>query len=120
MAGDRNAHAEDPRDRPLGQGPDDIAVTPDGGSAYVGDSEPAVSQYTIEPLTETLTPKTPATVASGTGPSGVAVSPNGKSAYVANEASGIVSQYTIEPLTETLTPKTPANVSAGKNPAASL
>ncbi|MDQ6777550.1 MAG: lactonase family protein, partial [Actinomycetota bacterium] len=68
-----------------GGSPSGVAVSPDGKSAYVANSNGStVSQFTIDPVSGALTPKTPATVATGLSPSGVAVSPDGKSAYVAN------------------------------------
>jgi hyaluronoglucosaminidase len=98
-----------------------IAVTPDGRSVYVtNNSSPAtVSEYTVDPETGALSPKSPATVPVGQGvPLGIALTPNGKSAYVTNysEATGTISQFNIDPLTGVLTPKTPATVPAGTLP----
>ena len=63
-----------------GIGPLAVAVSPDGGSVYVGDG-PGVSQYDIGPG-GALAPKSPATVAIGPGSFGIAVSPDGGSVYV--------------------------------------
>ena len=86
-------------------------------SAYVANqTSSSVSQYTIEPLIETLTPKSPAAVAAGTGTDAIAVSPDGMSVYAANDTSDSISQYTVEPVTGKLTPNTPATVSTGTGP----
>jgi YVTN family beta-propeller protein len=107
-----------------GPGAAGIAVTPDGRSAYVTDALPfhavdaAVSQFSIDPATGVLTPKTPAAVASGVSPSGVAVTPDGRSAYVTNQLSGSVSQYDVDPATGALTPKAAPAVASGLGPVA--
>ena len=72
-----------------------------------------VSQYTINPATGQLTPKTPATVAAGRGSVEVAVTPNGESAYVVDRNA--ISQYDINPTTGKLIPKSPAMVATGRN-----
>ena len=85
--------------------PVNVAVTPNGKSAYVtriGVSPRDVLQYDIDPLTGALSPKTPATVDAQEAWD-VAVAPNGQSAYVVNTAvppdsSGTISQYTIDPV----------------------
>ena len=66
-----------------------------------------VSQYTVNPTTGALSPKTPATVPTDE-PEGIAVS--GNSAYVTNIGMDTVSQYTIDPTTGALHPKVPATV----------
>jgi DNA-binding beta-propeller fold protein YncE len=110
-----------------GGDPNDVAVTPDGKSVYVtntgsglGDS---ISQYNVDPLTGTLSPKVPATVATGTGPLGIAVTPDGRSVYVTNFGNPVgpppgntVSQYNVDPLTGALSPKVPATVATGLRP----
>jgi 6-phosphogluconolactonase len=61
-----------------GGGPTDIAVAPDGMSAYVtNQGSDDVSQYSIDPVTGALSPKIPATVATGLDPIGIAVRPPG-------------------------------------------
>ena len=70
-----------------GEFPYDVAVSPQGTSAYAVDNlsptAGAVSQYTLNPATGKLTPKSPSTVATAGVPSGIiAISPNGKNAYV--------------------------------------
>jgi uncharacterized repeat protein (TIGR01451 family) len=99
-----------------------IAVSPQGNSAYVvsegshGSSVNEVSQYSIDPITGNLTPKSPATVATGKGAYDIAVTPNGKSAYVTNSQARTVSQYGINLTTGKLTPKSPAKVAVGGIP----
>jgi hypothetical protein len=53
-----------------------VAVSPDGRSAYVvNDLDGTVSQYTIDPATGALSPKSPPTVPTdGFNPAGIAVS----------------------------------------------
>ncbi len=108
-----------------GTSPHGVAVTPDGKSVYVtnfGLNPPnplatdTISQYSIDPATGVLTPKTPATVPTGAGPLGVALAPDGKSVYVANDFGGAVSQYNVDPLSGVLRPKFPATVATGSNP----
>lgn len=71
-----------PATAPAGLDPHGVAVTPDGKSAYVtntnffGTFAPGtVSQYDINPVTGALSPKTPDTVAAGFLPLGIAVTP---------------------------------------------
>ena len=86
------------------------------GSLYVANyGDASISQYTIDPVSGTLSPKTPATVATDQTPVHIAVSPDGESAYVAS-FNGAVSQYTIDPATGGLSPKNPATVAAGRRP----
>jgi DNA-binding beta-propeller fold protein YncE len=66
-----------------GHGSVEVAITPNGESAYVVDHD-AVSQYSIDPDTGALTPKSPAMVATGHNSEAIAISPNGRYAYVAN------------------------------------
>ncbi len=104
-----------------GVNPEGVAVTPDGKSAYVtnygGDfGADTVSQYTIDPVSGALSPKSPASVAAGSYPDAVAVTPDGNSAYVINVFDNTVSQYTIDPVSGALSPKSPAVVAAGSLP----
>ena len=88
--------------------PVNIAVTPDGKSAYV--PNPAtdnISQYDIDPVTGTLSPKVPRTVAAGNSPSGIGVTPDGKSVYITQ--SGGIAQYDVG-AGGRLSPKSPASV----------
>ena len=75
-----------------------IAIAPDGKSAYVTGPS-AIWQYTINPATGRLTPKSPATVATGrgSGPHDLAVTPDGKNLYVITVANATISQYRISP-----------------------
>ena len=94
-------------------------MTPNGANAYVADGGGGpgttftVSQYSIDPASGTLSPMTPATVATGANPGHVAVTPDGRSAYVTDEDAATISQYNIDPVTGALSPMTPATVAAG-------
>src|ERR1700694_197925 len=99
-----------------GNVPVDIAVTLDGKNAYVSNLNDTVAQFSIDPLSDLLSPKTPTTVATGSLPYFIAVSPNSKNAYVTNDGDHDVSQYSIDPVTGALSPLTPATVGAGKEP----
>jgi 6-phosphogluconolactonase (cycloisomerase 2 family) len=98
-----------------GPSPYDIAVSPQGTSIYAVDSPSGVvgevSQYTINPATGKLTPKSPKTVPAAKGPSGIiAVTPDGKNAYVPDDTAKAISQYRISPATGKLTPMSPRTV----------
>jgi uncharacterized repeat protein (TIGR01451 family) len=107
-----------PKNVASGVFPYDVAVNPQGTSAYAVDNPPSggeVSQYTISPVTGRLTPKSPRTVATAGSPSGIiAIAPDGRNAYVP-EAKGI-SQYRISPATGKLTPMSPRAVADPDNP----
>jgi 6-phosphogluconolactonase (cycloisomerase 2 family) len=91
-----------------------IAVDPQGTSAYATSSASKVSEYTINPITGQLTPKSPATVATRSGrTAAIAFTPNGTSAYVVGTN---ISQYSIDATTGDLTPKSPATVATPPNP----
>ena len=102
-----------------GEFPYDVAVSPQGTSAYavdnLSDTAGAVSQYTLNPATGKLTPKSPKMVATAGVPSGIiAVSPDGKNAYVPTARA--ISQYRISPVTGKLTPMPPRTVAAAGSP----
>jgi DNA-binding beta-propeller fold protein YncE len=102
-----------------GEFPYDIAVSPQGTSAYAVDNlsntAGAVSQYTLNPATGKLTPKSPKTVATAGVPSGIiTVSPDGKNAYV--PAGKAISQFRISPATGKLTPMPPRKVAGAGFP----
>jgi 6-phosphogluconolactonase len=105
---------------PTGAFPYGIAVDPQGNSVYTADvgpdSAPAttVSQFTINPITGQLTPKSPPTVTAGRRPVEIAITPNGTSAYAVSETG--ISQFTINPTTGALTRKVPGTLAAGRNP----
>src|SRR6516165_2877773 len=85
-----------------GEFPYDMAVSPQGTSAYavdnLSDTAGAVSQYSINPATGKLTPKSPKTVPTAGGPSGIiAIAPDGRNAYVPSAKA--ISQYRISPAT---------------------
>ena len=100
---------------PVGIGPVQVAVSPDGRHTYVtnGDAN-SVSQFMVGG-DGTLTATSPPTVATGATPFGVAVSPDSSSVYVTNAIAGTVSQYSVG-ADGTLTPKSPPTVTAGNNP----
>jgi len=99
---------------PAGPFPCTIAVDPQGTSAYATSSFSEVSQYTINPITGQLTPKSPASVATESGgTAAIAFTPNGTSAYVVGTN---ISQYSIDATTGDLTPKSPATVATPPNP----
>ena len=102
-----------------GEFPYDVAVSPQGTSAYAVDNlsgtAGAVSQYTLNPATGKLTPKSPRTVATAGVPSGIiTISPDGKDAYVPSGKA--ISQYRISPATGKLTPMPPRKVAGVGNP----
>jgi DNA-binding beta-propeller fold protein YncE len=108
-----------PPDVASGEFPYDIAVGPQGTSAYAVDNlsptAGAVSQYTLNPATGKLTPKSPRTVATAGVPSGIiTVSPDGKNAYVPSGKA--ISWYRISPATGKLTPMPPRTVAGAGFP----
>jgi DNA-binding beta-propeller fold protein YncE len=108
-----------PGNVPSGEFPYDVAVSPQGTSAYavdnLSDTAGAVSQYTLSPATGKLTPKSPKTVATAGVPSGIiAVSPDGKNAYVPSGKA--ISRYRISPATGKLTPMPPRTVAGAGSP----
>jgi DNA-binding beta-propeller fold protein YncE len=110
-----------PRNVASGEFPYGIAVSPQGTSAYavnnLSDTTGAVSQYTLDPATGKLTPKSPAMVATAGVPSGIiAISPDGKNAYV--PAGQAISRYRISPATGKLTPMPPRMVAGAGFPIA--
>ncbi len=71
----------------VGRGPDFIAITPDGKSAYVANGN--YQRGTVTPIrTATNTALPP--VKTGRTPVAIAITPDGKTAYVANFDSGTV------------------------------
>ena len=68
--------------------------SPNGRSAYVATSTNGVWQYTINPTTGELAPKTPETT--GGTAHNIVIAPNGKNAYVIGATSSRVSQYRID------------------------
>jgi DNA-binding beta-propeller fold protein YncE len=108
-----------PPDVASGEFPYDIAVSPRGTSTYavdsLSDTAGAVSQYSIDPATGRLTPKSPAMVATAGVPSGlIAVSPDGKNAYVPSGKA--ISQFRIDPATGVLTAMAPRRVAGAGFP----
>ncbi|HVC08256.1 MAG TPA: PKD domain-containing protein [Solirubrobacterales bacterium] len=71
---------------PVGTGPRDVAITPNGQLAYVtNETEGTVS------VINTATNSVVSTIPVGSKPRGVAVAPDGQSAWVANSGDGTVS-----------------------------
>ena len=108
-----------PRNVAGGEFPVGIVVSPQGTSAYAVNSlsrtAGAVSQYTLNPATGKLSPKSPRTVPTAGQPSGnIAVSPDGKNAYVPSGKA--ISQYRISPATGKLTPMPPRKVPGTRHP----
>jgi 6-phosphogluconolactonase (cycloisomerase 2 family) len=120
-----------------GAGAQFIRIAPDGKSAYVTNGGPGksdttkptagrrtsnsdkggtVSQYSINPTTGDLTPKSPAAVALKGGPHDLAIAPDGKNAYVVSVLDNTVSQYRINPRTGTLSSKPATTAAAGRHP----
>jgi DNA-binding beta-propeller fold protein YncE len=67
-----------------GHFPIGVAVSPEGNSAYVINTDGnTISQYRVDPATGKLSPLSPATVATASQPGAVAISPDGKDLYVA-------------------------------------
>lgn len=102
-----------------GEFPYDIAVSPQGTSAYAVDNlsgtAGAVSQYTLNPATGKLTPKSPRTVAVAGSPSGIiAISPDGQNAYVPTARA--ISQFRISPGSGALSARPVQTVATGPNP----
>jgi 6-phosphogluconolactonase len=108
--------AKSPPTVPAGRNPFELAVTPDGQSVYVTDSEfdGTVLQYSVG-ADGTLSPKSPATVAAGRFPLGIAVTPDGQSVYAANAGDNTISQYRVD-AGGGLSPRTPPTAPAGGNP----
>jgi DNA-binding beta-propeller fold protein YncE len=102
--------------------PIQVAVSPDGKSAYVTNQSSdikgnSVSQYNIDPVTGSLSPKTPATVDSGGSAFAIAVTPDGGSVYVTNNGPRkTIFQYSVDSVTGALSPKNPASVATGTEP----
>ena len=91
---------------PVGNGPEGVAVGPDGSMVYVGDFDgDAVS--VIATATNTVTATIPAA-----GPYGVAVSPDGSTVYVADGKDN--NMWVIAAATNTVTGK----ITVGNEPAA--
>jgi DNA-binding beta-propeller fold protein YncE len=96
-----------------------ITVAPNGRDAYMVDiGVGLISQFTIDPLSGRLFPKSPPTVPAGandTFPFELGLSPNGRNAYVPTFNSGVL-QYSVDPASGVLSAKTPASVPAGETP----
>lgn len=100
------------------EGPEEIALSPDGSSAYVTNQvDDRVSQYDIDPGTGALTPKSPSGLTAWDAPVAIALSPDGRSAYVVVWMQDAVIQYDVDPLDGTLHGKQPtSSVTTGSLP----
>jgi hypothetical protein len=107
----------------FGSSGQDIAVAPDGRSAWATDfgtngSGTTIAQFQVG-SDGRLFPNTPATVTTAAAPTEAALTPDGDSLYVdhfgMNGAGTQVSQFDVTP-TGTLAPKSPATINAGQGP----
>ncbi|MDQ6701885.1 MAG: hypothetical protein M3Z96_01655 [Pseudomonadota bacterium] len=94
---------------PVGIGPQEVVVTPDGKHAYVANTNAGSPSGTVSVI-DTATNTVVATVPVGNDSSGVAITPDGKHAYVTNAASGNVS------VIDTASNTVVATVAVGTNP----
>lgn len=114
-----------PKTVPSGQTPTATAVSPQGTSVYVvaegktsGLPVDEVWQYSINPITGKLTPKSVATATRRGGAIWITIAPDGTSAYVADYYADAISQYSISPATGKLTPMSPATAKTPGSPGA--
>ncbi|HYM77532.1 MAG TPA: beta-propeller fold lactonase family protein [Candidatus Dormibacteraeota bacterium] len=84
-----------------GAGP--LVVDPYGNNVYVvGTASNTISAFKISPVSGSLTPLNPATVATGNGPRSIAIRGDDNWLFVTNYLSASVSQYSITPATGAL------------------
>jgi len=117
VGGDGSLSPKSPPAIPAAGQPSDVAVSPDGKSAYVVSGARAspngsVLQYAVG-SDGALTPMSPASVAADT-PVRIALNPDGNSVYV-TDGNGSILQYT-RAVDGTLSPKSPPTVPTGTNP----
>ena len=98
-------------------GPGDLAVTPDGTSAYVADhgyfrGAGGLLQYSVN-ANGTLSPKSPALALPCCNPTAVAVSPDGQSVY-GTDADAFIRQFDVG-AGGALSPKNPATLDTGED-----
>jgi DNA-binding beta-propeller fold protein YncE len=127
-----------PRNEATGEFPHDVAVSPQGTSAYAVDNlsntAGAVSQYTLNPATGKLTPMPPRTVAGAGSPIGIKVAPDGRYLYITSGTqclvpkgskgsrcaalakASTVSVFRISPATGALSSRPVQTVPTGQNP----
>src|SRR5262249_17884117 len=106
---DVNTRTKDPTDIPVGEYPQDVAVTPEGKTGFAAQPVGATGS-SMEGKTKT---KDPTDIPVGSNPAGVAVTPDGKTAFVTNYYSNTVS--TIDVKTRT---KHPTDIAVGGSPIA--
>jgi DNA-binding beta-propeller fold protein YncE len=84
-------------------GPGPLVVDPYGNNVYVVDTlSNTVSGFKISPVTGSLAPLSPATVATGTQPTSIAIRGDDNWLFVTNYGSATVSHYSITPATGAL------------------
>ena len=84
-------------------GPGPLVVDPYGNNVYVvGTLSNTLSGFKISPVSGSLTPLNPATVATGTKPNSIAIRGDDNWMFVTNYKSASVSQYSITPATGAL------------------
>jgi YVTN family beta-propeller protein len=99
----------------VGGNPEDIAITPNGATAYVANGDNGTgTDGTVTPIsTATNAPGTPVSV--GDNPLGIAVSPDGTTAYVTNGGSPAGGSDTATPI-DTATNTPGSKITVGNTP----
>jgi 6-phosphogluconolactonase (cycloisomerase 2 family) len=93
---------------PAGSTPGPLVVHPFGGFVYVVDTgQFAVSAFRISSVAGSLTPLSPATVATNSTPTAIAIRGDGNWLFVSNLNAANVSQYAITQASGSLTPTVP-------------
>jgi len=93
---------------PVGDLPGPIAVDAYGNFLYVVNTgSSTISGFRISSASGTLTPLSPATVATNSGPNSIAIRSDDTWLFVANINSANVSEYAITPASGALTPQSP-------------
>ena len=104
----------------VGPGPDGIAITPDGKTAYVANGGlPPAGSDTVTPIRiATSTALRPVRVGSGRGigPDAIAITPDGKTAYVPSYSDGTVTPIRIATNTALKPIKTGSSPSPSRSP----
>jgi YVTN family beta-propeller protein len=86
---------KDPTDITVGSFPRDVAITPDGKTAFVSnrnsDDAPGPTPGTVSVIDVATRTKDPADISGFVMPTGMAITPDGKDVYVTNEGADLVS-----------------------------
>jgi len=86
----------------IGDGPFDMAFTPNGGNAYIAaEGSDSIWEYEIHPTTGALSLMS-APITDGTRPTGIRVHPSGRFAFAAYNGSNKIVTYDINPATGAL------------------